>query len=84
MAVLKTNKWNGVEIEEYNGKFSLVLKSPGKGAKEGQWFPQWCLMSTGFKEYSEKPSPVKIPLGDNWLDAAANLDQLVRMMKEMK
>jgi len=82
--VLQINKWNGVEIEQHNGKFSLILKTEGKGPKAGQWFTVWCQLSNGFKTFAEKASPMKIPLGDTKLDAAANLDQLVRMLREMK
>jgi len=63
--MIKIDKYNGIELEEYNGKHFLNLMGIGK--KSEKWFKKWA-----FEAYQEndklvpgdKARPIKIPLGD--------------------
>ncbi|MBW2598570.1 MAG: hypothetical protein JRC60_00355 [Deltaproteobacteria bacterium] len=59
-----TEKGYGVELEEYNGLFSLRKAQRGK---DGEIYPMWCYLSQyedGEKKISEKPTTLSVRLGN--------------------
>jgi hypothetical protein len=56
---IRINDYDMVKLEEYNGKFSLVL---GYEAKDGSFKVKWSKQEFG--KGNEKNVPVKVPLGD--------------------
>lgn len=57
-------KGYGIELEEYNGLFSLRKAQKGK---DGEIYPMWCHLSTfenGEKKIAEKPTTLSVRLGN--------------------
>jgi hypothetical protein len=57
--MIQVNEYDYIDIEDYNGKKSLVL---GYEKKDGSFGVKWCKMEFG--KGNEKNVPVKIPLGN--------------------
>jgi len=76
--MIKTTKWDAVDIETYNGKYSLVL---GWEGRDGKFNAKWAEFEMG-KDKIKKKMPVKIPLGDSKEEAAAVLKTLFLEMSE--
>ena len=64
---IKINDDNGFELDEYDGKFSLMPTRKG--------YKQWAKYRKGKDEYQEKDWPVKVILGDR--------EQAIRVCKEI-
>lgn len=56
MAEYLTGEKDGVAVEEYNGKWSLVAMYNG--------YKQWAKYKIGKEKYGEKDFPVKVTLGN--------------------
>ena len=57
-------KGYGIELEEYNGLFSL---RKAQRSRDGTIYPMWCHLSRyedGEKKIAEKPTTLSIRLGD--------------------
>lgn len=68
---------DGVILEEYQGKWSLVSAQVGK---DGKNYKRWTFPQGRDRQPTEKPIPLKITLGD--LETAADvLAKLYRMLK---
>jgi len=57
---IKTTEYDGVELVEYQGKYSIeALRT-----KDEKFYPVWAKYQKGRDEFQEKSWPVKIVLGD--------------------
>ncbi len=69
---------NGVELDEYNGEYSLVSAKQTEG---GRVFKKWC-----FPEYKKKPIdksvPWKIPLGNSPAEAIETLKYFIGLLED--
>ena len=67
---------NGVELEEYQGTYSLAATYEGK---DGTARKEWALKQMGKDKYAEKATPIKVILGDK----ATAIGVLQTLLKEL-
>lgn len=60
MYPIETGEYDGVELEEYKGNIYLVAKF----LKNGKFYNRWAKYQIGKDQFSEKPMPVKVCLGE--------------------
>jgi len=75
--MLKVDQYSSVQLEEYKGKWSLIL---GYEDRSGAFKPKFCKQEFG--KGNEKTVPIRIPLGDSKEEAAAVLKTLFLEMSE--
>lgn len=61
MSELKTTDKDGLILEEYNGKYSLISARVGN---DGKLYKQFATYQIGRDKHADKDWPVKISLGD--------------------
>ena len=74
--VIPTTKFDGVEIAEYMGKYSINAM---KIVKE-QYYPVWAKYQKTKTEFQDKSWPVKVNLGEKE-QAIATLKTLIKMIE---
>lgn len=81
--VIKVDNYNGIIINEYEGSYSLNAVDAGQN---DTYYIAWCMPSffdkaqkkRRFREESrgEKPTPVKIKLGDSFAEAKVTWEEI--------
>ncbi len=59
--VIPVNDYDGIKLDEYNGKYSLLFC---RVKKDGSYESQWAKYSKRKGDYQDKDWPIKVPLGD--------------------
>ena len=69
----------GIMLEEYNDRISLVLAQKGKG--NGTTYKKWCFPQTKDREPAEKAIPWKIQIGRDRQEAVETLRKIAMELK---
>ena len=76
--MITIDKYTAVQLEEYNGAYSLV---EGWAGKDGTFKPNWCEVEFG-KEKIKKNVPKKVKLGDKAIAISALEETLAELRGE--
>ena len=56
---MKTTEYDGIELNEYKGQYSLNAIQISKDGKDGKEYKRWRKVSKGRDEYADKATPMK-------------------------
>ena len=80
--VLKVNQYDGIMINEYNGKINL--NAVERGSNE-VWYKVWCFLSSWSKEAggpvpNDKKRVMSVHIGDSKAEAVTNLRKIIDLL----